>query len=134
MTWKKNNDGELDGSQELGTGGRVFCQIKAIPVVPSDGSLMILMSKVYSLSLAPRIIEQLHNKHCHAEHSQPALLVVSAVNELTPEIKLPSSFPRADLLNPNEKMMGCVITLVLLSLTLYPSGSDTDVKQIFDPR
>lgn len=43
---KKNNYGELDGSQDRGAGGRVFCQIKAIPVVPSDSSLMISMSKV----------------------------------------------------------------------------------------
>lgn len=43
---KKNNYGELDGSQGRGAGGRVFYQIKAIPVAPSDSSLMISMSKV----------------------------------------------------------------------------------------
>lgn len=46
MALKKNDYEELAGSQGRGAGGRVFCQIKAIPVVLSDSPLMISMSKV----------------------------------------------------------------------------------------
>lgn len=71
---------------------------------------------------------ELHDEHRHAEHSQPALFVGSAVNELATEIKLPSPFPGADLLNPNWKIMGCVTMLALLLLTLSLSGYNTPTK------